>query len=106
MKKPLPIGVDNFEKLIKDGYCYIDKTMFIKELLDLKGEVNLFIRPRRFGKKLNLSMLRYFFEDTGETKKNEENKSLFQGLKIMEQGEEYTEHMGAYPVIKIGRAHV
>ncbi len=101
MKKPLPIGVDNFEKLIKDGYCYIDKTMFIKELLDLKGEVNLFIRPRRFGKTLNLSMLRYFFEDTGETKKNEENKSLFQGLKIMEQGEEYTEHMGDYPVINL-----
>ena len=48
MKKPLPIGVDNFEKLIKDGYCYIDKTMFIKELLDLKGEVNLFLRTRRF----------------------------------------------------------
>ncbi len=65
MKKPLPIGVDNFEKIIKDGYCYIDKTMFIKELLDLKGEVNLFLRPRRFGKTLNLSMLRYFFEDTG-----------------------------------------
>ena len=101
MKKPLPIGVDNFEKLIKDGYCYIDKTMFIKELLDLKGEVNLFIRPRRFGKTLNLSMLRYFFEDTGETKKNEENKLLFQGLKIMEQGEEYTEHMGNYPVINL-----
>ncbi len=101
MKKPLPIGVDNFEKLIKDGYCYIDKTMFIKELLDLKGEVNLFIRPRRFGKTLNLSMLRYFFEDTGETKKNEENKLLFQGLKIMEQGEIYTEHMGNYPVINL-----
>ncbi len=101
MKKPLPIGVDNFEKLIKDGYCYIDKTMFIKELLDLKGEVNLFIRPRRFGKTLNLSMLRYFFEDTGETKKNEENKLLFQGLKILEQGEEYTEHMGNYPVINL-----
>ena len=101
MKKPLPIGVDNFEKLIKDGYCYIDKSMFIKELLDLKGEVNLFIRPRRFGKTLNLSMLRYFFEDTGETKKNEENRLLFQGLRIMEQGEEYTKHMGNYPVINL-----
>ena len=101
MKKPLPIGVDNFEKLIKDGYCYIDKTMFIKELLDLKGEVNLYIRPRRFGKTLNLSMLRYFFEDTGETKKNEENRLLFQGLRIMEQGEEYTKHMGNYPVINL-----
>ncbi len=101
MKKPLPIGVDNFEKIVKDGYCYIDKTIFIKELLDLKGEVNLFLRPRRFGKTLNLSMLRYFFEDMGDVKKNEENKSLFQGLKIMEQGEEYIKHMGNYPVINL-----
>ena len=68
-KKPLPIGVDNFEKIIKDGYCYIDKTMFIKELLDLKGEVNLFIRPRRFGKTLNLSMLRYFLRIQGMRRK-------------------------------------
>ncbi len=101
MKKPLPIGVDNFEKIIKDGYCYIDKTMFIKELLDLRGEVNLFLRPRRFGKTLNLSMLRYFFEDTGDIKKNEGNKTLFQGLKILEQGEKYTQHMGNYPVINL-----
>lgn len=68
-KKPLPIGVDNFEKIIKDGYCYIDKTMFIKELLDLKGEVNLFTRPRRFGKTLNLSMLRYFLRIQGMRRK-------------------------------------
>ena len=101
IKKALPIGVDNFEKIIKDGYCYIDKTMFIKELLDLKGEVNLFTRPRRFGKTLNLSMLRYFFEDTGDAKKNEENQSLFQGLKIMAQGETYTQYMGNYPVIDL-----
>ena len=57
MKKPLPIGVDNFERVIKDGYCYIDKTMLIKQLLDFKGGVNLFTRPRRFGKTLNLSIL-------------------------------------------------
>ncbi len=57
MKRPLPIGVDNFEKMIKEGYYYIDKTMLIKELLDLKGEVNLFTRPRRFGRTLNLSMI-------------------------------------------------
>ena len=76
MKKPLPIGVDIFEDIIKSGYYYVDKTMFIKELLDLKGKVNLFTRPRRFGKTLNLSMLRYFFEDMGDVKKNEENKSL------------------------------
>ena len=101
MKKALPIGVDNFERLIKDGYCYIDKTLLIKELLDLKGGVNLFTRPRRFGKTLNLSMLRYFFEDTGNAEKNAENKALFQGLKIMEAGEGYTNQMGAYPVINL-----
>lgn len=58
---PLPIGVDNFEKLITKGYYYVDKTLLIKELIDRKGEVNLFTRPRRFGKTLNMSMLRYFF---------------------------------------------
>ena len=74
MKKPLPIGVDNFKKMLKDDYYYIDKTLFIKELLDLKGEANLFIRPRRFGKTLNLSMLRCFFEDTRNKEKNAQNK--------------------------------
>lgn len=63
---PLPIGVDNFEKLITKGYYYVDKTLLIKELIDRKGEVNLFTRPRRFGKTLNMSMLRYFFGN-GET---------------------------------------
>ena len=101
MKKALPIGVDNFEKVIKGGYCYIDKSMLIKELLDLKGEVNLFTRPRRFGKTLNLSMLRYFFEDTGDEKKNAENKALFRGLKVLEAGEAYTNQMGSYPVINL-----
>lgn len=101
MKKALPIGVENFKDIIESGYYYIDKSLFIKELFDLKGKVNLFIRPRRFGKTLNLSMLRYFYEDMGDSKKNEENKSLFQGLKIMEQGEEYTRHMGKYPVINL-----
>ena len=101
MKKALPVGVENFEDIVKSEYYYVDKTMFIKELLDLKGKVNLFTRPRRFGKTLNLSMLRYFFEDTGDAKKNEENKSLFQGLKIMGQGEKYTQHMGDYPVIDL-----
>ena len=59
--KPLPVGVDNFEKLITDGYYFVDKTMLIKELLDKKGAVNLFTRPRRFGKTLNMSMLEHFF---------------------------------------------
>lgn len=78
MRKALPIGVDNFENLITDGYYYIDKTLFIKELSDLKGEVNLVTRPRRFGKTLNLSMIRYFFEDTGNPEKNNYNASLFE----------------------------
>lgn len=65
MKRALPVGVD--------------KTMLIKELLDFKGKVNLFTRPRRFGKTLNLSMIRYFFEDTGNTERNARIKSFLLG---------------------------
>jgi len=101
MKKALPIGVENFEDMVRTGYYYVDKTLFVKELLDLKGKVNLFTRPRRFGKTLNLSMLRYFFEDTGDAEKNAGNKELFQGLKIMDAGEMYTGQMGMYPVINL-----
>ncbi len=101
MKKALPVGVDNFQKLITDGYYYTDKTLLIKELLDLKGEVNLFTRPRRFGKTLNLSMLRYFFEDTGNAQENERNRELFRGLGIMEAGESYTGQMCQYPVMNL-----
>ena len=63
--KPLPVGIDRFDELILGGYYYVDKTWFIKELLDLKGEVNLFTRPRGFGKTLNISMLQYYFENYG-----------------------------------------
>ena len=101
MKRPLPIGVENFADMVKNDYYYVDKTIFMKELLDLKGKVNLFIRPRRFGKTLNLSMLRYFFEDTGDINRNEENKKLFYGMKIMREGENYTGQMGMYPVINL-----
>ena len=101
LEKALPVGVENFEDLIKSEYYYVDKTMFIKEMLDLKGKVNLFTRPRRFGKTLNLSMLRYFFEDTGDKLKNDQNKELFRGMKITEAGEKYTEQMGMYPVINL-----
>ena len=101
MKKALPVGVENFEDLVKSEYYYVDKTMFIKEMLDLKGKVNLFTRPRRFGKTLNLSMLRYFFEDTGDKVKNEQNKELFRGMKITNAREKYTEQMGVYPVINL-----
>lgn len=101
MKRALPIGVDNFEDIVQNGYCYVDKTLFIKELLDLKGKVNLFTRPRRFGKTLNLSMLRYFFEDTRNEEQNARNRELFQNLKIMDAGEEYVRQMGMYPVINL-----
>lgn len=94
--KPLPIGIDNFEEIIKKDYYYVDKTIFIKELLDMKGKVNLFTRPRRFGKTLNLSMLQYFFGlDYSGT------EQLFKGLAIMDAGEEYTKYMSQYPVISV-----
>ena len=100
--KPLPVGVDNFEKLVTRGYYFVDKTMFIKELLDKKGDVNLCTRPRRFGKTLNMSMLQYFFEDSrNEIGEKIDNSYLFQGLKIMKTGEKYLSHMGAHPVINM-----
>lgn len=100
--KPLPVGVDNFEHLVTRGYYFIDKTWFMKELLDKKGSVNLFTRPRRFGKTLNMSMLQYFFEDMrmGDGSKKD-NAYLFQNMKIMEAGKDYLAHMGSYPVINL-----
>ncbi len=62
MQKKLPIGIENFEDMIKENYYYVDKTGLIKQLLKEHGLVNLFTRPRRFGKSLNMSMLKYFFE--------------------------------------------
>lgn len=94
--RALPIGVDDFEKLITNDYYYVDKTLLIKELLDKKGEVNLFTRPRRFGKTLNISMLKCFFEAAEVSK-----EPLFAGLEIMREGPRYLEHMGAYPVITL-----
>ena len=91
---PLPIGVDNFEKLIEKGYYYVDKTLFIKDLIDMHGEVNLFTRPRRFGKTLNMSMLRCFFE-----KSEKDRLHLFAGTRIMGAGEKYLKESGQYPVI-------
>lgn len=100
--KPLPVGVDNFEKLVTRGYYYLDKTWLMKELLDKKGDVNLFTRPRRFGKTLNMSMFQYFFEDmrTDDGEKMD-NEYLFEPMRIMEAGEEYLAHMGRYPVINL-----
>jgi hypothetical protein len=100
--KALPIGVDNFEMLVTRGYYFIDKTMFIRELLEKKSNVNLFTRPRRFGKTLNMSMLQYFFEDARNREGEKvDNSYLFEGLNIMSQGEEYLSHMGQYPVINL-----
>jgi hypothetical protein len=101
-RKNLPIGIDNFEMLITRDYYLIDKTMFIKELIDNKASVNLFKRPRRFGKTLNMSMLQYFFEDSKERDgQKHDNSYLFAGLNIMSQGENYLSHMGQYPVINL-----
>ena len=93
-RKKLPIGVDNFEKLIQKDFFYVDKTGMIAELLKNWSEVNLFTRPRRFGKSLNMSMLKTFFEIGCD-------KTLFQGLKISEEKELCKEYMGQFPVISI-----
>lgn len=101
-RKPLPVGVDDFGKLVTRGYYFIDKTNFIRDLIDLKGEVNLFTRPRRFGKTLNMSMLQYFFEDMRDRDGSRiDNGGLFQGLDIMRAGAGYLSHMGQYPVISM-----
>ena len=88
----LPIGIDYFEEIRTKGFYYIDKTMFIKELLDNWGKVNLFTRPRRFGKTLNMSMLKAFFE-IGE------NAGLFDGLNISHEAELCEAYQGKYPVV-------
>ena len=93
--KPLPIGVEDFKRLVDNEYYFIDKTLMIKELLENKETVNLFTRPRRFGKTLNMSMLQRFF---GATEKS--NAYLFDGLKIAAYPE-YMAYQGKYPVISI-----
>ena len=88
----LPVGIENFEEIRKSGFYYVDKTKLIEQLLQNWGKVNLFTRPRRFGKTLNMSMLRAFFE-TGV------DPSLFEGLYISKNKEMCAEYMGKYPVI-------
>lgn len=92
--KKLPVGIDSFEKLRKEGFYYVDKTGLIRDLLNNWGEVNLFTRPRRFGKTLNMSMLRSFFEIGADG-------MLFDGLAISKEKALCEEHMGKYPVIFI-----
>ena len=91
-KKRLPVGLENFEQIINDNYYYVDKTGLISELIRNGGMVNLFTRPRRFGKTLNMSMLEHFFSIEGD-------KSIFEGLKISKDTELSEEYMGRYPVI-------
>ena len=94
MRKKLPIGMDGFEKIRTNDFYYLDKTLFIKELLQNWGEVNLFTRPRRFGKSLNMSMLKNFFEIGMDP-------AWFKGLKIAQERELCETYMGKFPVISI-----
>ena len=103
--KSLPIGVSDF-KLATTGYYYVDKTLMIRDFLDKKPMVSLFTRPRRFGKTLNMDMLRVFFEKTNEDmlrvffeKTNEDTSVYFKDKQIWQCGDYYTKHQGRYPVI-------
>lgn len=93
-KKKLPVGVDSFSKLVQQGFYYIDKTGLLIEILNNWAEVNLFTRPRRFGKSLNMSMLQKFLEIGCD-------KTLFDGLKISEEKELCQKYMGQFPVISV-----
>ena len=93
-KKRLPIGIENFEKIRREGFYFVDKTCFIRDLLYNWGEVNLFTRPRRFGKSLNMAMLKSFFEPGAD-------KVLFEGLEIAKEKELCELYMGKYPVVSV-----
>ena len=94
-KKAVPVGIEDFERIVREDYYYVDKTLLIEELLINRAPVTLFTRPRRFGKTLNMSMIKYFFD----VKNKEENKKLFENLKIYSS--EYMSEQGKYPVIFI-----
>ena len=96
-----PIGIEDYSRMILDGYYYVDKTLFIKELLDAMAGVNVFLRPRRFGKTLALSTLKYFFEDTGDETRNAANRTLFNGTKIMLEDAFYKNMMTSFPVVSL-----
>ena len=94
MRKKLPVGIENFEEFTAENFYYVDKSLFIAELLQNWGKVNLFTRPRRFGKTLNMSMLKCFFEVGSDP-------ALFDGLKIMQEKELCEKYMRKFPVISI-----
>ena len=81
VKKPIPIGIEDFKEIIDIGYYFVDKTLLIKDLIDNRAKVSLITRPRRFGKTLNMSMIQRFFENTKES-----NAYLFENLKISKEG--------------------
>ena len=95
-KNRLPVGIDNFEKLMKNGFYYVDKTGLIIDLLDNWSEVTLLTRPRRFGKTLNLSMLEQFFS-------TDTDKSVFEGLKVTGEAGLCDKYMGKYLVISLSQ---
>ena len=95
-KKKIPIGIEDFKRLIDKGCYFVDKSLLIQDILDSGADVHLFTRPRRFGKTLNQSMIQYFFE-----KQETDNSYLFEGLNISRAGEEYMEHQGKYAVITL-----
>ncbi|MCP5498164.1 MAG: AAA family ATPase [Leptospiraceae bacterium] len=97
--KKLPIGNSNFREVIEDNYFYVDKSLLIQEVLDSGSKISLITRPRRFGKTINLSMLKCWFEVYQDSKSAIPNSELFQNLKIWKLGDEYTKHCGKYPVI-------
>ncbi len=99
MQTKLPMGIENFKRIRTEGYYYVDKTGLIKDLLQNMAYVNLFTRPRRFGKTLNMSMLKYFFEAGSDI-------TLFDGLEISKEKELCEEYMGKFPVISISLKEV
>ncbi len=96
--RPLPVDKSFFDRVIEGGAYYVDKTLFIRDLIDRDAEAVLCTRPRRFGKTLNQTMLKCFFEDTAPIG-GKDTRRLFSGLKIEEAGERYMEYQGKYPVI-------
>lgn len=95
MKTKMPIGIENFQKIITENYYFVDKTDFIRQLIDDHHEVTLFTRPRRFGKTLTLSMVDWFFS----IEKKEQSKDLFKSLAISQAGKSYMDKQGQYPVL-------
>ena len=91
MKRPLPIGIDDFEKVRSKGYYYVDKSLMIRDFIDMQDEVALIARPRRFGKTLNMTMIREFFDIT------KDSRTLFEGLAVMDT--DYAQLINSRPVL-------